>query len=107
MIKYGEPFWLVVCVGRNKGRGHWTDGSVLGAKADRGIYVPVVPLDPKSGAMGDLGTGAAEEVRDEVEALHRLPTPQLFLTSQTTHRHRLTMRFLARLAPFQPLSTSN
>ncbi|GMI06236.1 hypothetical protein TrLO_g11973 [Triparma laevis f. longispina] len=55
VIKFGEPFWLVVCIGRNKGRGHWTDGSVLSAKADKGIYVPVVPLDPKSGAMGGNG----------------------------------------------------
>ncbi|GMH66140.1 hypothetical protein TrST_g11445 [Triparma strigata] len=62
VVKFGEPFWLVVCIGRNKGRGHWTDGSVLSAKAERGIYVPVVPLDPKSGAISaGKGGGAAFE----------------------------------------------
>ena len=66
VIKFGDPFWLVVCIGRNKGRAHWTDGSVLAAKADKGIYVPVVPLDPKSEAMGDLGTGVTAESDHEV-----------------------------------------
>lgn len=31
-VKYGEPVWFVVVPGKNKSGGHWSEGSVLGAK---------------------------------------------------------------------------
>jgi len=50
-VKYGEPVWFVVVPGKNKNGGHWSQGSVLGAKADKGIFVPVVKLDPNKSIM--------------------------------------------------------
>ena len=52
-VRYGEPVWLAICFGKNKPHGHWTEGSILGAKADKGIFLPVVPLDPKKEIVGN------------------------------------------------------
>ena len=56
--------------GRGKVGGHWSEGSVLGAKANKGIHVPVVKLDVKKGAESETLNAAGNDV-EEVPVLGR------------------------------------
>jgi hypothetical protein len=67
--RYNEAAWLVVVPGRGTRGGHWSEGSVLGSRADDGIDVPVATLRTDVPARG----AERAEVRASEASAKKMP----------------------------------